>query len=530
MQVTPEALAEVQKTTPRPYQLKNLTDTVLSPVRFDLWEQGIGKTKDAIDKAAYLFRHNKIDALLVLAPNGAHYNWVDNELPKHMGVPYRAHVFDNQRDTSGVRKHQEHWDMVMEHDPESLLVLSVSYPALLKPSMIEVVETGKDNGKARAGRLYDFCKNRRVMIVGDELAVIKGSDGVQSTAARALAAMCPYRLGLEGTPVDNGPFDLYAIMLFGDPMFWMRHGIGSYKAFQGRFGIYETTSMKIWGIDKQTGAMKARQRYNKETGRREDAHVQELVGYKNLDLLKEILDPYVSRLTKETAGLNLPPKVYTYYPFELTPKQRKVYDAFKKDFMVELDGHLITAPLALTRLTRLQQICSGYLPTDETRELVEIDPGKNPRLDVLVAQVEATHGQGLMWAAFRPDRDRIIKALGPERVICYRSDDSDRQKKAAIDSWRAGNSQFLLGHVKSGMARSWTFTEAEAVLYYSNLYFHGPRMQSEDRAHRIGQTKTVSYGDIISRNTMERDVVDALISKVEIAAETLGDKLRAWLK
>ena len=530
MPVRPEDLASIYKTDPRDYQSNDLLRSCLDPVHFALWEQGLGKSKRAIDQAAYLFSRNLIDALLVLAPNGAHYNFVDNELPKHMGVPHKAHAFDNNKDTGEHKEHAAHLRMTLEHDPDQLTILTISYPALLKPSVVKVPDKGPDRDKAISGLLYDLCKNRRVMVVGDELATIKNPDGRQSIAARAVASMCRYRLGLEGVPVDQGPFDLYATMLFGDPQFWIRHGIGSYKAFQGKFGVWESNDIKLYKLDEQTGVQVIRQRWDKETHTHVDAFAQRLVAYRNIDLLKRIIEPYVSRLTKKSAGLNLPDKIYKYHPFKLTRAQQKVYDDFKRDGMVDLhDGSLVTSPSSLTKSLRLLQICSGYLPADEDRaRLIEIDPGKNPRLDMLVEVVDQIREKGMIWAGFRPDRDKIIDALG-KRVVCYRSGDSDDQKKGAIEAWRAGEYQFILGHVAGGLAKSWTLTEGCHGVYYSNRERHNPRKQSEDRMHRPGQWRSVNYHDLVSRGTDERNVIDNLIAKSDIAAEVLGDEKEVWL-
>lgn len=530
MLVRPEDLESIYKTDPRDYQSNDLLHSALAPVHFALWEQGLGKSKRAIDQAAYLFRHNMIDALLVLAPNGAHYNFVDNELPKHMGVPYKAHAFDNNKDTSDHKEHAAHLKHTLEHDPDQLVILSVSYPALLKPTVVKVPDKGPEREQAVSGLLYDFCKNRRVMIVGDELATIKNPEGKQAIAARAVSSMCRYRLGLEGVPIDQGPFDLYAIMMFGDPTFWVRHGIGSYKAFLGTFGMWESNGVKLYKLDEQQGVRVVRQRWDKEQHKHVDAFARRLVAYKNIDLLKRIIGPYISRLTKKSVGMNLPERIYSYEPFRLTREQQKVYDAFERDGMADLhDGSLVTSPSSLTKDLRLLQICSGYLPADEdATRLIEIDPGKNPRLDALVGLVDRIRDQGMIWAAFRPDRDKIIDALG-DRVICYRSEDSDDQKKEAIKAWEDGDYQFILGHTCGGLAKSWTFTHACVGIHHTNLPRHNPRKQADDRMHRYGQVNVCNYYDILSRGTRERKVIDNLIAKNAVAAEILGDEKEAWL-
>ena len=74
-----------------------------------------------------------------------------------------------------------------------------------------------------------------------------------------------------------------------------------------------------------------------------------------------------------------------------------------------------------------------------------------------------------------------------------------------------------------------TLTEANTVIYYSNGYDLEKRMQSEDRAHRIGQKKTVTYVDIIAQDTVDEKIVKALRKKINIASEVMGEELRDWI-
>lgn len=516
------------KSDPRPYQWRFLEEHAYAPGWMLAWQPGVGKTKPLIDNAAELWLAKLIDAVIVLAPNGVHYNWVDHELPKHCPVPYRAHAFDNARDTDRSKTHARAMADALEPTEGVLPWLALSYHALLKESMVDVPGKG-ERSEAKGGRLYDLVRDRRCLIIGDELVTIKDPKGRMSRAARALAKLCPFRRGADGTPVDKGAFDVYSQVLFLDHRYWEKRGLGSCTAFENQYGVFRPLNVTVYDTDKSTGRQTVRMRYNKETKAREPVKPQVLKEYKNLPELREHFAGIATRLTKEDAGLHLPPKTYVYQPFELTPGMRREYERMKKEYMVEIDGKLITAPMAMTRLLRLQQITSGYLPTDpDGGSFVEIDKGKNPRLDALCGLTDTLTEQGLLWATFRADRDKIMDALG-DRVICYRSGDSDDQKRECIDRWRRGDSQWLLGHVNSGLARGHTLVEGTVAVYYQNLFRHAPRLQSEDRIHRIGQHCPVTYYDLHGRRTIDRKVVDSLIYSQEVAAEVLGDVLADWL-
>ena len=74
-------------------------------------------------------------------------------------------------------------------------------------------------------------------------------------------------------------------------------------------------------------------------------------------------------------------------------------------------------------------------------------------------------------------------------------------------------------------------TEAKNVIYYSNNFDLEKRLQSEDRAHRIGQTNKVTYVDLVAKDTVDEKIVDALRNKLDLAQEVLGDdKWQDWLR
>ncbi len=72
-------------------------------------------------------------------------------------------------------------------------------------------------------------------------------------------------------------------------------------------------------------------------------------------------------------------------------------------------------------------------------------------------------------------------------------------------------------------------TCANTVVYYSNGYDLEKRLQSEDRAHRIGQNKSVTYIDFIAPKTVDEKIVKALRKKINIASEVMGEELREWI-
>jgi SNF2 family DNA or RNA helicase len=195
-------------------------------------------------------------------------------------------------------------------------------------------------------RGFEFAKKfaliYRTMMICDESTAIKSTKAVRSKRVKAVGAMTHYRWIATGTPVAQSPFDCHSQIEFLCPSFWTSHGMRTKDSFKTEFGTY--TRRHLGG------------------GRQ----FNELTGYRRLDYLNKLLIPISSRLLKEDSEVDLPPKIYTTRTFELHPKQRDAYDSLVQDFIAELDsGMFIEAPLAITRLIRLQQICSGFVTAEE---------------------------------------------------------------------------------------------------------------------------------------------------------------------
>jgi SNF2 family DNA or RNA helicase len=88
--------------------------------------------------------------------------------------------------------------------------------------------------------------------------------------------------------------------------------------------------------------------------------------------------------------------------------------------------------------------------------------------------------------------------------------------------------RFFVGNPKTG-GYGLTLTAASIVVYFSNSFDLEVRLQSEDRAHRIGQTKSVTYIDLITPKSVDEKIVQALRDKIDIATQVMGEELKQWL-
>jgi len=480
------------KTTPFAHQLEEWERSKDLPTKAIFWEQGTGKTKLILDTAAHQFRTGQIDAMLVIAPNGVHENWISDEIPAHMPEDVSIQAVAYRTRSSKTKWHRQALEDLMSF--RGLAFIAISYNAFM-------TEEGRRTAEA-------FFHRRKVLYVLDESQRIKTPGAKRTKSIVATGRRTPYKRILSGTPVTNKPFDIYSQVKFLDEAFWHARGYASYEAFKTYFGIWE-------------------QRINGATGQR----FNQVVAFKNLDQLSRLVAEISSRVTKAQV-LDLPPKVYQKRYFDLSDAQQVAYDTVRDDFLLYLEsGETVTAALVVTRLLRLQQIACGYLPIDnpdgEAARLERFP--ENPRLAALLEILEDLEGKAIIFARFRADVDQIMEKLGKEAVRYDGAVDGDdrldaRQSFQAVDS---GPRYFVGNPAVAGVGL--TLHAASTVVYYSNSFDLEQRLQSEDRAHRIGQEKTVTYVDLIAKGTVDSKIVRALREKLNIASQITGDTAREWL-
>jgi SNF2 family DNA or RNA helicase len=257
---------------------------------------------------------------------------------------------------------------------------------------------------------------------------------------------------------------------------------------------------------------------------------QQIMGYRRLDELSDKLDRFSNRVLKEDC-LDLPAKVYVRREVTFTPEQERLYRQMQKLALAKLEsGELATTASVLTQIMRLQQICCGHLQPDEG-EIKEI---KNNRLNELLDLTDELQGKAIIWASYTHDIQQIASALrdrfGPDSVATYYGETPQDERQEIVERFQQKDNplRFFVGQPKTG-GYGITLTAAHTVIYYSNSYDLEIRLQSEDRAHRIGQTNKVTYVDLVTPGTIDEKILGALRSKIDVASEVLGEDAREWL-
>ena len=471
-------------TEPYAHQREAFLASCQSAVYALLMDMGTGKTKVVIDTMAFNFEEGRINFILVSAPKGVIANWIA-EIDKHLPerIP-RKIVLWKPNLTKAKRKEL----MELYEDPDGLKILLMNVEAFSTKKGVDVAEF--------------FVKKFKTLMIVDESTTIKNRKAKRTKAICAVGREAVMRRILTGSPVTKSPMDLYSQMEFLDPGIL---GFRSYYAFQGRYAIVQRRTLGSHSFN----------------------HV---VGFRRLDELTEKLQAHSYRVRKEDC-LDLPDKVYMSRSVELTKEQSDAYVQMKHLALARLDnGEMATTKNVLTQIMRLQQICLGHL-TDDDGVVNELPSN---RLSSLLDICDEVQGKAIIWATWTRDIRSIAEALRDRfsvpavATLHGETPDSERQEIVETFQDRQSELRFLVGHPKTG-GFGLTLTAANTVIYYSNSYDLELRVQSEDRAHRIGQENKVTYVDLLSPDTIDEKIVGALRSKIRIADQILGEDVRKWL-
>ena len=472
------------KTKPFAHQLKALKRSWNKPYFAYFMEMGTGKSKVLIDNISMLYDQGKIDGALIVAPKGVYKNWYDQEIPTPMVKHIDKKIVLWQATIS--QKQQRELDSLFKTG-EDLHILIMNVEALS-------TQKGVDFAKK-------FLFSHRALMAVDESTTIKNPDAKRTKSICDLGLASRYNRILTGSPVTKSPLDLFKQCEFLQPELL---GFSSYYAFRARFAKLKT--MNYGGKSFQL-----------------------VTGYKNLDELAEIIKPFSERILKKEC-LDLPPKTYIKRTIQLSTEQQKLYNQMKRMAIAELHGKTMTTATALVQLMRLQQITCGHFKADDG----SVKQIKNNRISELLSVLDEVEGKAIIWCHWRHDIQNVVAAItkeyGPRSVVTYYGDTTSEQRQKAIKEIQNKNGEvrFLVGTPQTG-GYGITLTEANTMIYFSNGYDLEKRTQSEARIDRIGQTRSMTYVDIIAEKTVDEKIVKALRKKIDIASQIMGEKLEEWI-
>ncbi len=468
------------KTKPYEHQRNALNESAEKIQWAYFMEMGTGKTKVTIDNMSYLFFQRKITAALIIAPKSVYTIW-ETEINSHMPDVLKKSIFK-----WNIDKPKDYYKL---NEFQHLRIFLINVEALSTKRGFEAC--------------VDFLtRNKLNFVVLDESTTIKNKSAKRTKNILGLRKLSHIRRILTGSPITKSPLDLFTQCQFLSPELL---GFSSYLAFRNRYA--EMTDIPVG-----SGRFISVPKY-----------------YKRLEELEDKLKQFATRIRKDQC-LDLKPKVRSKRYIELEGESKKIYDKLRTSALAIVEDSTISFSNKLTEIIKLHQVCNGFTKDDDGRML----PLHDQKIKALHEIIEESDGKIIIWANYLWNIHEIIHSLkakyGEESVVSIFGEVDVKDRKKAVESFQNdSNVRFFVGNPTTG-GFGLTLTACNTVVYYSNNYNLEVRMQSEDRAHRMGQKGTVLYVDIVAKNTLDEAIMKSLINKGQIAAKTLGEEdLRSWL-
>ena len=464
------------KTEPFDHQRHALTQGAKEKNFAYFMEMGTGKTKVAIDNACYLYQLHFINYCFVIAPNSVYQNW-KKEISAHCP--------------------EEHNIWIWKVDSEKKLLLNDSKLTFI---LMNVEALSHKSGTDWLQKILGSVGLRSMMVV-DESTTIKNRTARRTKSIIKMGAMVKYKRILTGSPVTKSPLDLYTQCYFLD---WSLLGYESFYPYRSRYAVMHSME-------------------------RNGRQIQFPKYYTNLEELEAKIKKFSYRVRKKDC-LDLPEKQYVQRYIDLPEEQRKVYNDLKRRALSIINDNTVSYTNKLTEVLKLHQLTCGFYKTDEG----EIHKFKtNPKLNELMSILEETEDKCIIWANYvfniEMIKQKLEETYGKDSVVSIYGKDSVPVRNDAVENFQHNDRcRFLVGNPTVG-GYGLTLTAARYVIYYSNNYNLEVRQQSEDRAHRYGQTAQVTYVDLIVNKSIDEMILNSLENKIQISAKTLGEEALKWL-
>lgn len=431
-------------------------------------EMRTGKSKTFIDYATCHSLNGNVDSVVIVCPYSIRKSW-ELELSIHCPIPHTVHLLD----TSKPKKFDE-W--VVDGGFRWLIV---GVESLAAGSAKDYVER------------FLLTTTKAVMGV-DESSKIKNHSANRSKECVRLGKMAERRIIMTGTPIANGPMDLYMQFEFINSNII---GVGDFYSFRNRYAI-------MGGYEEK-----------------------QIIGYQNLPELMEVISPFICQVARKDVFTDLPPKITAVRRVKMTKEQSDLYKSMSKQKFVNIDEGVLTAQTTLEKMLRLQEITGGVVayenPTGKPKFLHRRINGTPAKVVEMMSVLEEIDGSVIVWCAYVEEIKMVVEALskqyGREQVVQIHGEiKEDERHHNVYQMFQTKKARFIVGNAATG-GMGLKMSAAETVIYYSNTFNYTDRIQSEDRTQSSDQIKNVLYIDLMCENTVDELILEALESKQDVS-------------
>lgn len=476
--------------TPRRHQLRAWAEAGLKDGHCYFVDPGGGKTFIAIGEASHLYKEGEITGVLVIAPNGTHIQWIDEQFPEWCSIDYRAG--HNMFSPAKLR------DWMKGLGGFRLDVFAINYDSL-----------STANGK----RLVDaFIKaNPKFMLIVDESHYAKSHTSLRSKEVLSCALRSTYRRLLTGTPLLVGLEDLWTQYEACKPgLAWPSWPIALRKGKVDTYGFigFRTHFCVTWSPEGNERAVI-------------------ISGYRNQGELLNRVAPYVTRiLVDEFAVTEKPDIIKVATP--MSAEQARAYGEMKTLLRAQIGTEIVTAQNALVQLGRLLQIAAGFSYRQDVNEDegyargVEWDVLGQNKIEAAFNLIDQLKERVIVWAPFRAQQQMILDAFAARAekarklqrgVYAYGGADGEKQ----LAAWKEDPEGVLIGNQGSGLGVGRNLQMCAANIYVSNTFSAGARWQSIKRTDRMGQERQVRIWDLVTPGTVDERVMESLRKKEDLS-------------
>ena len=462
-------------------------------------EMGLGKTLQAIATALYLKSKGQASKCLIVVPPSLKFNW-SLEIEKWTNEKYV--VIDGTPDERVAQwLNKDAFFYVVNFE---LLLEDLFGGREYKPKKNETLqqkadrEARKAKAKRRAKILTPVKERLWDFIAVDEAHALKNATSKRSRNVRSLR--CKFRMGLTGTPLDGRLEELHSVMEFVCPGL-----LGSRTRF-----LQKHAETDFWG---------------------------KVVKYKKIGEVRNKISPHFVRRLKKDVLNDLPDKLYSNRMVELTPQEKKLYNALADN------GHEATEDAAaLVSIIRCKQFCDSPAmladalesadteePVDpkEIKKLRKMPQSKLDALKEVLQEVVIDNAHKVLIFSQYAEMVKILMKVFDEMGLKYLCIWGATDKKLRADYQKKFNEDKTIDIMvgTEAMSTGLNFTAADYVINYDDNWAPAFMAQREDRAHRIGQKNVVTVINFVCVDTIEERIRSVLYGKSKITAQALGDDL-----
>lgn len=480
------------KTNPFGHQVEAMQYAVNNPKFLLGDEQGLGKTKQAIDIAVSRKGQFK-NVLIVCGVNSLKYNWV-REIKIHSDESGR--ILGTQIDKKGKVKEGSNADKL--EDLKNIQNIKDYFIVTNIETLRDVPKKNKDGSKKKLNKQEQLqedilCEVEKQiangtigMVIVDEIHKCKNAQSQQGRAIKRLNSF--YKMALTGTPLMNKPLDLYV------PLNWLGMDNNSYYMFQKRYAVFGGYG----------------------------GH--EIVGYQNTDELRKKLEKVMLR-RKKADVLDLPPKIRQTEYVEMTDGQKKLYSEIR-DMITKNLKEISLSPNPLSELLRLRQV-TGHtsIVSDSIQESAKFD-----RMEEIIEEL-AENNQKIIVFSNWEEMTKIAKAKLAQYNPAYitGSVNNEQRDKEVQRFQKDPSCKVIIGTI-GAMGTGLTLTAANTVIFLDKPWNPANTEQAEDRAHRIGTTGTVNIITLVCEGTIDERIEDILEEKGDIFDAMIDGKMEKMSK